>query len=47
MNRVLKWVKGTPHAVVIGRDGKVKWTGNPMSPKFDAAVKKQLAASSS
>lgn len=35
-------VTGIPHAVVIGRDGKVKWTGNPLAPAFDAAVKTQL-----
>ncbi len=35
-------VSGIPHAVVIGRDGKVKWTGNPLSPAFDTAVNTQL-----
>ena len=36
-------VSGIPHAVVIGRDGKVVWEGHPMSG-LDGAVKKALSS---
>ena len=37
-------VTGIPHAVVIGRDGKVLWEGHPMDNGFEAAVKKAIAS---
>jgi thiol-disulfide isomerase/thioredoxin len=37
-------IRGIPHAVVVGRDGKVKWTGNPLQPQFTTAVDEAMAA---
>jgi thiol-disulfide isomerase/thioredoxin len=39
-------VSGIPHAVVVGRDGQVLWSGNPLSAEFDAAVSEALAQES-
>jgi thiol-disulfide isomerase/thioredoxin len=37
-------VIGIPHAFVIGRDGKLKWEGNPGDKEFDKAVEAALEA---
>lgn len=37
-------IRGIPHAVVIGRDGKVKWTGNPLRTEFTTALEEAMAA---
>ncbi|MCO5168693.1 MAG: TlpA family protein disulfide reductase [Planctomycetes bacterium] len=36
-------VSGIPHAVVVGRDGQVVWTGNPHDPGFRRAVERAAA----
>ena len=36
------YVRGIPHAVVIGKDGLVAWEGHPMDGGFEAAIKKSL-----
>ncbi|BDA46662.1 probable thiol-disulfide oxidoreductase ResA [Coccomyxa sp. Obi] len=33
-------VSGIPHAFVVDRDGIVQFSGHPMDPNFEAAVKK-------
>jgi len=35
-------VRGIPHAFVIGRDGKIAWSGHPSDAAFEAAIRKQL-----
>ena len=35
-------VRGIPHAVVVGRDGQVRWRGNPLSAEFGRAVEAAL-----
>lgn len=35
-------VSSIPHAVVIGKDGKVVWTGNPLDGAFEKAVKRAV-----
>jgi len=32
-------VTGIPHAVVVGRDGRIRWAGNPLSDEFESAVR--------
>jgi len=32
-----------PVGVVVGRDGRIKWTGHPLSPQFTQTVKVALA----
>jgi len=36
-------VEGIPHAVVVGRDGRIAWQGHPMSPEFEPAAVQALA----
>ena len=36
-------VQGIPHALIIGRDGKMMWRGHPMDPECEAQI--QLALS--
>jgi thiol-disulfide isomerase/thioredoxin len=36
-------VQGIPHALIIGRDGKMVWRGHPMNPECEAQI--QLALS--
>lgn len=38
-------VAGIPHAVIIGPDQKIAWTGHPMDPEFEKALEKSAAAS--
>jgi len=33
-----------PRAFVVGKDGKVAWTGNPLEKAFEGAIEKALAA---
>lgn len=33
-------VSGVPHAFVVDRDGIVQFSGHPMDPAFEAAIKK-------
>jgi len=35
---------GIPHAYVVGKDGKIVWTGNPMSDEFEKAIRSALNA---
>ena len=36
-------VEGIPHAIIVGTDGKIAWSGNPLNEKFEKAVE-ELAA---
>jgi thiol-disulfide isomerase/thioredoxin len=36
-------VRGIPHALVIGRDGKMVWRGHPMNPECEAHIRGALA----
>lgn len=38
-------VTGIPHAVVIGPDQKIVWTGHPGMPEFEQVLEKSAAAS--
>jgi len=40
-------VTGIPHAVIVGRDGKVAWKGHPLDSRFGDEVAAALAASRS
>lgn len=31
-------VRGFPKSFVVGKDGKVLWSGHPMSPDFEKAI---------
>ncbi|KAJ3216274.1 hypothetical protein HDU67_009709 [Dinochytrium kinnereticum] len=33
--------RGIPHVILIGVDGKVKWMGHPMDPKFESELNSQ------
>ena len=35
-------VGAIPYAVVVGRDGQVFRTGNPLAPQFDEALREAL-----
>ena len=37
-------VRGIPHSFVVGRDNKIVYSGHPMEPGFEAAIKKALDA---
>lgn len=36
-------IRGIPNAVLVDRQGKVRWQGNPLNPQIDAELKKLLA----
>ena len=37
-------VNGIPHSFVVGRDNRILFSGHPMDPNFDAAIRKGVAA---
>jgi hypothetical protein len=37
-------VAAIPFAFVIGRDGKLRWSGHPSQAEFDAAIRSVLKA---
>ena len=37
-------IQTIPYAVIVGRDGTIKWTGKPAGPAFDQALETELAS---
>lgn len=37
-------MRGIPHSFVVGRDNKIVYSGHPMEPGFEAAIKKAMDA---
>ena len=35
-------ITGIPHAFIVGRDGKVAWSGHPLSSAFEGAIVEAL-----
>jgi len=35
-------VTGIPFAVIVGKNGKIAWTGHPMDPEMESALQKQV-----